>query len=370
MPGRLSRVGKSPATGVAPPQAIREDFEHLAGSVRLRVSRLVEELILMQSVEGRAAEGHGAFRKQRYVNTTMEDTVRALGRDPQVVAAQRQALIDEIGDWVKLAIANEAPRVLADDEGDALLTMGTLRQIEVDPPAVLKGLHLGGLRDNSDVRLEVEQRYGIQIGGGACYLVDRRVMEQVGLNAAELARGEFAGRIAEFRDRGLIVDRQPQAGDQDTIRYLYIRHRQGGGSSDDAAILAGGKLHNPSVALGVFLADAVDTLEKYVPHYTDQDDDLALLVARARPDLAATQDEVHQLTYLCAVPPGEEEDVPDSSLRYMLAIDANSDQTALESHVAYLQGRPYAPMRLAFERVANGRFYPWFEERLKSMPQK
>jgi hypothetical protein len=38
--------------------------------------------------------------------------------------------------------------------------------------------------------------------------------------------------------------------------------------------------------------------------------------------------------------------------------------------VAYLQGRPYAPMRLAFERVANGRFYPWFEERLKSMPQK
>ena len=50
----------------------------------------------------------------------------------------------------------------------------------------------------------------------------------------------------------------------------------GPGQSDDAAIVTAGLLYNVDVALGVFLADAIDTLEKYVPAYYDQDKALAL----------------------------------------------------------------------------------------------
>jgi len=49
----------------------------------------------------------------------------------------------------------------------------------------------------------------------------------------------------------------------------------GPGQSDDAAIVASGLLYNVDVALGVFLADAIDTLEKYVSIYRDQDNNLA-----------------------------------------------------------------------------------------------
>lgn len=72
-----------------------------------------------------------------------------------------------------------------------------------------------------------------------------------------------------------------------------------------------------------------------------------------------------KLTYLCAVPHGE--DVPDSSLRWMIAIDRRVDQTALESHLAYLQGRPYAPMQLAFERAPSHELYDWFERHYASL---
>jgi len=41
----------------------------------------------------------------------------------------------------------------------------------------------------------------------------------------------------------------------------------------------------------------------------------------------------------------------------MISVDQRVDQTALESHLAYLQGRPYSPMVLAFERIPNKDLY-------------
>src|SRR3990172_11318162 len=90
--------------GLAPEELIREDFRRLNETTTLRTSQLVEDLILMRSIEGHAHEGHGAFRGRRFPNMTMDDTVEALGRDPRVITAQRQTLIDEVVDWVELAI--------------------------------------------------------------------------------------------------------------------------------------------------------------------------------------------------------------------------------------------------------------------------
>lgn len=366
-PRAYRRHWPSARQGVAPPDIIREDFQHLVSTVRLRTSQLVEELILMQSIEGHAHEGHSTFAGRRFINTTLQDTVQALGRDTRLVADQRQALIDEVVEWVQQAAAGKGSNLLVTSDGDCLFDIGLFRQIEVNPLDVLKGFYLGGLRDNSAVRLEVEKQYGLRIGGGETALVDVKVMEEMGLDAETLAHGEWQNRMEEFRARGLIVEYRDN--DPRRLRFLYIRHRQGGGTSDDAAILATGKLFGPSATLGAFLADAVDTFEKYVPlpQYADQDDDIALWLKENVPDLGATADDLMRVTYLCAVPEHSPEKVPDSSLRWMLAIDRSVDQTALESHLAYLQGRPYAPQLLAFERAPNHEFYQWFEARLGAL---
>jgi len=346
--------------GVPPPELIRQDFQRLQNTVCLRTSQLLEELILLQSIEGHAHEGHGAFSGRRFINTTLQDAVLALGRDPVTVTEQRQEIIDEIGAWLKLAAAGKAPNLLVTPEGECLLDIGLFRQIEVEPEAVLKGFYLGGLRDNSEVRREVEKQYDVRIGGGECALVDMAVLEEMGLDAEQLAHGEWQSGMAGFRERGLITEYREN--DSRRLRFLYIRHRRGGGTSDDAAILAAGKLFGPSAALGAFLADAVDTFEKYVPlpRYADQDDELALWISANTPNFGVTREDLNRVTYLCAVPEGRQEQVPDSSLRWMLAVDRKVDQTALESHLAYLQGRPYSPMLLAFEQASNQALYDWF----------
>jgi hypothetical protein len=345
---------------------IREDFQRLTSGTRLRTSQLVEELILMQSVEGHAHEGHGAFAGRRFVNTTLQDTVQALGRDPLTIANQRQGLIDEVVEWVEQAANGKAPGLLVTPEGECLFDIGLFRQVEITPAEVLKGIYLGGLRDDSRVRLEVEERYGIRIGGGETALVDVAVMEEMGLDAEQLAHGEWQNRIEVFRDRGMIAEYKEN--DPRRLRFLYIRHRLGGGTSDDAAVLAAGKMFGPSAALGAFLADAIDTFEKYVPlaRYSDQDDELAYWIEENGSGLGVSREELLKMTYLCAVPEEMGGKVPDSSLRWMLAVDRGCDQTALESHLAHLQGRPYAPMLLAFERLPNQELYDWFEERLSS----
>jgi hypothetical protein len=360
------RAERSP--GVAPHDIVREDFEWLTTSRRLRTTRWVEEAILMQSVEGHAHEGHAAFRRHQYVNTTMDDIVDSLGRDARLVAHQRQGLIDDIADWVRDAIAGKAGNLAVADDDACLLEIGLFRQIEVEPAQVLRGFYAGGLRDDIEVRRRVEAKYGIQIGGGAAYLVDTAVMRRMDLDARSLARGNHEDRLAEYRAQGLIVGEQ---GDRDRLpphtRYLYLRHRTGGGTSDDAAMLAAGKLWGPSGAIGAFLADAVDTLEKYAASCADQDDEIAKMIGKQWPELGVSEDDLQLMTYLCAIPPQAPIDVPDCSLRYFIEIDRDADQTAFEAHLAYLQGRPRARMKLGSEDTDSEEFYQWFEERLQAV---
>jgi hypothetical protein len=351
---------------VPPADLIQEDFARLKASEVLRTNLDVEDQLFIQSIEGHAHEGHGAFRGRRFVNMTTEEAVRALGRSPRVTAADRQALIDDIATWVDLAISGKAPTRLRDADGEPFLGMGVLRSIEVKPPEVLRGLYLGGLRDDSEIRLEAEKRYGITIGGGTLYFVNVKVMEQMGLDGEALAKGAHASRIDDYRKRGLILDQPPDEADAEDFRYMYIRHRKGGGASDDGAMVAAGLLHGIDVGIGCFLADAIDTLEKFVPwaRYGDQDSDLARRIEKKFGDLRVGLDDVYRLAAICAVPEDQVENVPDSSLRHLLSVDRKVDQTAFESHLLFIAGGEYAPMDLAFERVPSDQFYRWIREQI------
>ncbi len=352
----------------SPYDLIREDFQRMLYTMRLRTTEQATENILMQSCEGHAQMGHGAFAGRRFPNTEMDDIVRALGRNPTVVAEQRQDLIDEVFEWASRAIGGGAPSTLVNEDGEGLIGCGLLRHMEVNPSEVLRGLYLGGLRDDSELRLQVERQTGIRIGGGRMRFIDTEVMHEMSLDGDQLATGEHAAHTEAYRNEGLIVDDPGPDARDERIRYMYVRERQGGGASDDAAIIAAGKLYNLSVALGVFLADAIDTLEKFVVDYGDQDDDLARSIERDLDDLNLSIDDVYRLIWLNAVPPEQTDNVPDSSLRHLLQIDRDADQTALESHLAYVTGRPYSAMVLGHEDIPNGDFYQWFEARMKASP--
>jgi len=355
---------------ISPFGLIQDDFQRMLLTKRLRTTDDACEWILMQSVEGHAQMGHGVFSGERFPNTEMEDIVEALGRNPRAVASQRQGVIDEVREWATRAMNGSAPRTLVNEYGDGLIGCGLLRHLEVEPADVLRGLYLGGLRDDSEVRLEVERRTGARIGGGHCRFVNIEVMHQMGLDGEKLSQAAHGEEIEGFKQAGLIVDDPgPGAWDDPKIRYMYVRDRVGGGASDDAAIVAGGLLYNLSVALGVFLADAVDTFEKFVIDYEDQDADLARHLEATFPALGLNMEDVYRLTWICHAPHELEGKVPDSSLRHLLEVDRESDQTALESHLAHACGYPFADMPLGSEDVPNVEFYQWLEARIKACPE-
>ena len=188
---------------IAPPEIVRRDFAEMDAEETLRCSWDVEELLLMQAIEGHAHEGHGAFHGKRYPNTTIDHIARALRRDPHAIRAARQALIDDIRRYAERVVQGERPQ-LVDEQGTPLLTISTLRYLSVAPEDVLRGLFLGGFRDDPDIRKEVEQRTGWTIGGGRGYLVNTQVMEQMGLDGRRLAKEAHEHELDEFRAKGLL----------------------------------------------------------------------------------------------------------------------------------------------------------------------
>ena len=162
-------------------ELVQQDFDHLSKTSELDVSKESEDAILMQSIEGHAHNGASMFHKRRFVNITISDIVTALQNDPEQVKAYRQALIDEIVRYAQQAIEGKAATRLANGEGQPFLRAGRFKNLSVNPESILKGLYLGGLRDDSEIRKDVEKEYNIKIGGGRCHFVDLRLMKHLNL---------------------------------------------------------------------------------------------------------------------------------------------------------------------------------------------
>jgi len=347
---------------IAPAEMIRRDFENLKRQERLETTRDIESLIYMQSIEGRSHNGAGAFGKRSYVNTTIDDIVRALGLKPGSVKTKRQILIDQVIKFAKKVCEGGSPSTLLDEKGKPFLGWPGLKGRTVNPHDVMKGLYMGGLRDGIETRKKAEEKYKITIGGGNCYIVDLHIMHEMNLDGEILAHEAHEHEIDQYKKKGLIVEGKKT--DEDHYRYLYIRHRIGPGQSDDAAFIIAGLLYNVDVAFGVFLADAIDTLEKYVWDYSDQDQDLSDYIKENYKDLGVTDDEVLQFAYLSAIPVEIEEEVPDSSLRYFLTTDKMTGQSTLSNHLNFIEGKPYFPITVSYKRILTTTFYRYIKKRL------
>jgi CBS domain-containing protein len=344
-------------------ELIRQDFEHLSKATELDVGKESEDAILMQSVEGHAHNGAGMFHKRRFVNVTISDIVTALELDPVRVKTYRQQLIDEIRHYVEQVIEGNGSRLL-NSEGQPFLRAGRLKNLSVNPASILKGLYLGGLRDDSEIRRDVEKEYNIKIGGGRCHFVDLRIMKHLNLDGEKLAHEAHADEIEEYKQSGMIVPPEKCFyQESEFIRYFYIRDRPGPGHSDDAAIVSAGLLFDRDVAIGVFLADAIDTLEKYVTRYSDQDNELARSISANYKNLDTSLEDVHRLIYLGTIPEKKVDIVPDSSLRYLLSIDRKTKQTLLDCYLAFIEGKPLMPMAIWKSKITTTEFFSYINYR-------
>lgn len=351
---------------IAPAELIRKDFELLRAHEKLIASNDVADMIYVQSIEGRAHNGAGVFNKRAYVNTNIDDIVKALKRDPAKTKAYRQGLIDEITDYVRSTMHGEKRDRLVNHKGEPFLGIEMFRERRVNPRDILRGIFLGGLRDNAEVRKETEARYQIKIGCGKLYLVNANVMMSMNLDGEHLAHDPHEHELDEFVKQGLIMtEYDPDMGD--LIRYFYIRHRVGPGQSDDAAIAMAGILYNIDVAFGVFLADAIDTLEKYSTEFKDQDQELAYFIGRGYKELTLTMDDAYEFCFLAAIPEAEEELVPDSSLRYLLTTENGYKLSAFESHLAFAQGQPVPPIPVGYKQIPNTQLYAYIKRRLMNV---
>ncbi len=347
---------------VAPKELIQADYDVLKSYEHLDTTSDIEELLFIQSIEGRAHNGAGVFNKRHYVHTTIDDVVRGLGRNPDEIKARRQAIIDDIRHYADSVINGEKPDRLINGKGEPILGLKLFRDRRVNGRDVVRGLYLGGLRDNPDIRKEAEKIYQMKIGGGRCYIIDVKTMLEMNLDAEMLAHESHEAKIEEYMRSGLILS--VEGVPDKTQRYFYIRHRVGPGQSDDAAFIMGGILYNPDVALGVFLSDAIDTLEKYAPVFLDQDGALSFHIARAFQELNISMEDVYELVSLSAIPEIEEHMVPDSSLRYLLAIDQRSQYSAFRTHLNFIEGKPIVPLSVSFKRILSTQFYEYINRRL------
>jgi len=352
--------------GVAPKELILQDLKILASYDHLDTSEKIQELLFMQSVEGRSHNGAGVFTKRTYVNTTIDDIVQAVGYDPEGVKKQRQRLIDDIIQFVNDTFSSQKRDRLMNNQGEPFLGIPFFRDRKVNARDILRGLYIGGLRDNATIRKETEAIYKVKIGCGECYLVDIHKMESMNLDGEILAHEAHEDKIEQYIKDGLIMPPNQEIAKDETrvFRYYYVRHRIGPGQSDDAAVVVTGILYNVDVALGVFLSDAIDTLEKYAPQCKDQDQELSYYIARGFRDLKITMEDVYEITYLSSIPEAEEELIPDSSLRYLISIDTRSTRTAIQNHIAYIEGKPVSEISISFKRIMSTQFYEYIKRRL------
>lgn len=366
-------------------KTIQKDYELLLRNNVLVARQEISNLLLMQSILGHAQNAHSVFKK-RLPDITMDDIVEALDykvkelwHNENIVDARefiknkRQQIIDAIYEWVDLAIQQKQPKALVDKSGRALAGLDGLDKelIEVNNvDTLLIGILLGSKMDNYEWRTKVRDRYGIELGGGACYAVNLDVVRRKGLTLEKLATMEWnEHEIERFKKDNLIVGNgKKKIKSSDSIKCAYIRRKKGRGVSDDCAILIAGMLYGYDAALGVFLADAIDTWDKYTPYIIGNGQDEMLGDFIEKHGIMVDEQKIIEFIYLAAIPQGKK--LPDSSQRYLLQRTKTRKGrlriSAIESHLRFLRGERVERIKIGWFEESNRELYAYIKGRIST----
>jgi len=380
---------------IAPADIIIADYMSLLNQVELKMDEKYRKLLLMQSVIGHAQNGHVEFKGRIYENTSIDDVVDALAssKNPKIhegLGKISKSRVKKLRDKVLEILINPFERIMAGEDvksltnkkGKPLLGISSLKEAKIrNKEAFLIGGYLASRMDAYiNWREEVEEKYGVEMGGGECVAVDLEELPSK-LTLNNLSEAEWGKALDILKKEGIVIDIDKEGVDtgiiredgtgnvkkvksSDTRKNAYVRHKLGKGVSDDAAIIIAGKIYGEEAFWGAYLFDAIDTWDKYSTWIIDGGMDEAF-GNKLRKHISITKDEVLKFIFLAR----KGSKFPDSSQRYMLEINQEFDQTALESHLKFLRGENYTPMGIGHRRgparLQNSVFYQKLEQRLK-----
>lgn len=89
---------------------VQADLEKMKSKIALDLHDPVWNILLVQSIQRHAQNGHGLFNTYncKYPQATITDVIAAAGMDIDTIKAARQELIDEVYAWVNLALGNNS----------------------------------------------------------------------------------------------------------------------------------------------------------------------------------------------------------------------------------------------------------------------
>ncbi|RJQ15839.1 hypothetical protein C4573_06835 [Candidatus Woesearchaeota archaeon] len=390
-------------------------YNYLMTHVHFNDDARYREVILMQSVQGHAHEGHVAFATGhkdtkdiirstlkregkrngymhgdvhvRYQNATIEDVIAAIGKKKENkgvtvpgIHDERQEYIDEIIRWKNIVtryLLRKSDRPvqiykLVNEQGSPLLDYGLFDHTMLKhPEVVLIGLAIGGLLDNHEYRRKAEAAFKIDLHQGICVPINLRSLSQQNLTLQDLARNGGELSLDELTNKGVIPKKTVDWTQNFCTGYFELK--KGFGVSDDAAFLALCLMYGFEAGLGFFLADAIDTLDKSasVITYGGQDEALSKKVfgdlRTGKLGIRLKEEDVLRVIYLASVDVDVRNCYPSCSQRRFLELN-KSRLSALDSHIIFYHhitdaGTSPPFLRIAVQKESNSKFYENFKNR-------
>lgn len=257
---------------------IRNGIADYSKNYSLDADEELHDLLIVQSMEGRVSSGHVRGFKDAE-DVSIEEIVRALGMSPEETKRSRERIIDLIEEKVMAAL--DGPRgklTLADGSGRPIAGLYALKDVTIQDPLMFAwGFYLGGgVMDCAERRLAMSGWAKGAIGKdlpvhtGQCFPVDlERLLDEGCTSGEDLTLRRLAERnwdaedIARLKEKGVILTANPVEASRSMVN-AYVQQSSGYGGSDDACFIYAALVYGMDAAWGLYLADLVDTLDKYV----------------------------------------------------------------------------------------------------------
>lgn len=374
-------------------EGVNSTYHYLLNTVNLASTK--KELLLMQSVQGRAIQGWWEadfLQKQKinfyYPNTTLEDIFSSLGNDVEKIQIQRQEIIDDIKYYINSVFeclqdrsnGNSKPQnhciTLVNKQNEPLgginLFEGTLIS---NPLNILIGAYLGGCMDSAEWREKTEKEFEINMHKGITRAVHMEKLRQTGMTLEDISKLQSIDIIDKLKKDKVISENDNETYNKG-YTCGYIQLQKGHGISDDAAFIAVALNHGIEAAYGLILLDAIDTWDKSTPKICKggQDEKIGIGIKSRYENIfgkntfPVDSDDVKNIIYLAAKNDENFEYYPSCSQRRFVQYDNNINLYPLQSHVSWVrhvrEGTSVPPkIKIAFQQVSTDKFYDAFKEK-------
>lgn len=366
----------------------RGDFEYLMGQAFAAPPGIME-ILLPQSVAGRAQNGHGWFVDEygaplAFPDATFDRVLTQLERiyphlRSDLVRTARSALLQRVSDHVLAHLDSE--KMLLEDADGPLLGVELLAGRTVETRAFLRGMVLAGHMDDCNQRsmahswhrLDYEGKPYI-LGGGDIRIVEREKFRLVGV--------EDPGRVVwddeelrQLEKLGVLMPHDiGRTYDYPHYDQIYFRRVLGEGVCDDLALIHIGATLGLDAMLGALVMDGIDTYDKYLSHFRSGGGDSALALAiqshwseRFDEPLVNGQD-ILGLIHFAAKNNAPQAFLSSSHRRLIQVENSGALPTAMH-HWHFLEGGLLDHFKLGFARMPSQDFYELAHRRLTHIGQ-